>query len=153
MAIYTTDKEISYTCVTGEEGSEMVSVFIDGAANEAGDTTFKIKEEDGGITFITSKAMAKEIASTFSFASEDEEEAAALVKALNQIISLVAGRDLAVATNEFADRPAYRVGEMLLKIPEELIKASQSGDMKTLKQAQRKMESLTNLKKIADAIG
>lgn len=153
MAIYATEKDVSYTCSTGEEGSEMVSVFIDGAANEAGDTTFKIKEEDGGVTFITTKAMAKEIASTFAFASEDEEEAAVLAKSLNQIISLVAGRDLAIQTNDFADNPDSRIGEIITLAASEMVKASQSGDMKALKQVQRKMESLTSLRTIAKALG
>lgn len=153
MAIYTKNADTSYTCATGKEGSDTVSVFIDAAANTAGDTTFNIKEEDGGVTFTTSKAMAKEIASTFAFAAEDEEEAEALAKALNQIISLVAGKELAVKTNDFADNPESRVGEIITLAAEEMVKASTSGDIKALKQVQRKMESLASLKLIAQAVG
>ena len=152
MAIYTTDTDTAYTSTTGQAGSKIVEVFIDAAA-KGSDTTFSIKEENGGVTFTTTKAMAKEIADTFSFAADDEEDDEELAKALNQVISLVAGRDLAIATNEYADNPKWRIGEVNTLAAMELVKASQAGDVKLIKQVTRKLESLASLQKIANAIG
>ena len=65
MAIYTTKADTGYTCGSGKEGSDIVSVFIDAAINDECDTTFEAKVADGGITITTTKTFAKEIASAF----------------------------------------------------------------------------------------
>lgn len=70
MVIYNSDKTTAYTCSTGQEGSDMVSVFIDKATNEVGDTTFEFKDEDGGLTITTTKAFALEISKAFAAAGE-----------------------------------------------------------------------------------
>ena len=152
MAIYTADTETAYTSVEGQEGSEIVSVFIDQAANESADTTFEAKFEDGGITITCSKALAKEIGSSFDFAATEGEADPALAKALNQLISLVAGREIALATNDEADRPTYRIGECLRLAAKEMADAAVAGDNKMIKQCQRKLESMTSLKLLADQI-
>ena len=152
MAIYTADTETAYTSVEGKEGSEIVSIFIDQAANDQADTTFEAKFEDGGITITCSKALAKEIGSSFDFAATDGEADPALAKALNQLISLVAGKEIAIATNDEAERPAYRIGECLLLAAKELAEAAATGDGKAMKQGQRKLESMSSLKLLADRI-
>ena len=65
MSIYRTTEDKTYTCGFSEEGSDVVSVFIDSAVNEDCDTTFEVKVADGGITITTTKTIAKEIASAF----------------------------------------------------------------------------------------
>lgn len=152
MTIYKIDKHTSYACSTGKEGDEMVSVFIDKAANEAGDTTYEVKEEEGGLTITTTKDMAHQIGVMFSSLSHTDEGDSALVKAMNQVISLVVGRDLAIKTNAFADNPADRVSELTTLAAQDLVKATQTGDIKTLKQAQRKLETLASLKIIAESL-
>ena len=158
MSIYAASKEIGYTCGMSDDGSEIVSVYIDQGLNDEANTTYEAKFADGGITIYTTKAFAREISDAFaSVASDSDEEGESemgedLAKALNQLIALVAGRDLALATNEFSDSPGWRIGEVNTLAAKELIKASQSGDMKALKQVQRKMESLASLKVIAEAL-
>ena len=71
MAIYTPDKETTYTTVEGQEGSEIVSVFIDQALNTDSETTFEAKFDSGGMTVTCSKALAKEIGSSFNHAASD----------------------------------------------------------------------------------
>lgn len=153
MAIYTADTETAYTCVEGTEGSEIVSVFIDQAANAEADTTFEAKFEDGGITITCSKALAKEISASFDFAATEGEADPALSAALNQLVSLIAGKAIAIATNDEAGRPAYRIGLCMELATKELADAAASGDTKALKQCQRKIESMTSLKALAAAIG
>ena len=65
MSIYKTKADTGYTCGSSEEGSNIVSVFIDSAVNEESDTTFEAKIADGGLTIVTTKDFAKEIASAF----------------------------------------------------------------------------------------
>lgn len=65
MSIYKAKADVGYTCGSSEEGSDIVSVFIDSAVNEEADTTFEAKVADGGITIVTTKSFAKEIASAF----------------------------------------------------------------------------------------
>lgn len=152
MAIYTADSETAYTSVEGKEGSEIVSIFIDQAANDEADTTFEAKFENGGITITCSKALAKEISSSFDFAATDGEADPAVAKALNQLISLVAGRDIAMSTNDESDRPAYRIGECLRLAAQEMSDAAVKSDTKAIKQCQRKLESMTSLKLLANQI-
>ena len=75
-----------------------------------------------------------------------------VLKALNQLTSLVAGRESAIATNHLDGDPEGRVTEITNLTAQELVKASTSGDTKALKQAQRKLESLTNLKTLATVL-
>ena len=75
-----------------------------------------------------------------------------VLKALNQLTSLVAGKDSAIATNHLAEDPAARLTEITTLTAQDLVKASTSGDVKALKQAQRKLESLTNLKTLATVL-
>ena len=75
-----------------------------------------------------------------------------VTKALNQLISLVAGRQAAVETNHLAERPDDRIREITTLVANELIAATTSGDVKALKQCQRKVESLTSLKTLATVL-
>ena len=74
------------------------------------------------------------------------------MEALNQLISLVSGREIAIATNDLANEPDYRLGECFLLATKELNKAALSNDMKALKQCQRKMESLNSLRVLSSLI-
>lgn len=163
MAIYTADKATTYTTSEGHEGSEIISVFIDQALNEDSETTFEAKFDSGGMTVTCSKALAKEIGASFDHAASDGEIVKAtplgssssdpkVAEALNQLISLVSGRDIAIATNDLADRPVYRIGECYLQATEELTRAAQANDTKAMKQCQRKMESMNSLKVLASLI-
>ena len=75
-----------------------------------------------------------------------------VLKALNQLTSLVAGREAAIATNHLAEDPEGRLNEVTNMTAQDLVKASTSGDIKALKQAQRKLESLTSLKTLATCL-
>ena len=75
-----------------------------------------------------------------------------VLKALNQLTSLVAGREMAVKTNDLIEHPDARIGELTTLTAHELVKATTSGDTKALKQAQRKLESLTSLKTLATVL-
>lgn len=72
--------------------------------------------------------------------------------ALDQLISLVAGREAAIRTNELAGDPVGRIREITNVISEELIASTQGGDIKAIKQCQRKVESLTSLKTLATCL-
>lgn len=72
--------------------------------------------------------------------------------ALDQLISLVAGREAAIRTNDFAGDPVMRIREVTNVLSEELLAATQGGDMKALKQCQRKVDSLTSLKTLATCL-
>ena len=73
-------------------------------------------------------------------------------EALDQLISLVAGREAAIRTNELAGDPVGRIREVTNVISEELVTSAQSGDTKAIKQCQRKVESLTSLKTLATCL-
>ena len=75
-----------------------------------------------------------------------------VLKALNQLTSLVAGREAAIATNDLDGDPEGRLNEVTNMTAQDLIKATTSGDTKALKQAQRKLESLTSLKTLATCL-
>jgi hypothetical protein len=72
--------------------------------------------------------------------------------ALDQLISLVAGREAAIRTNDLAGDPVGRIREVTNVISEELIGSTQSGDIKAIKQCQRKVTSLTSLKTLATCL-
>ena len=75
-----------------------------------------------------------------------------VLKSLNQLIALVAGRDGAVSTNHLADAPLERVSELLSKTSTDLSDAAISGNQKEMKQAQRKLESLSSLRVLATVL-
>ena len=77
---------------------------------------------------------------------------AEVLKALNQLISLIAGKSSAVSTNHLAEDPAARVSEITNLTAQDLIAATKSGDVKALKQAQRKLESLSSLQIISTTL-
>lgn len=68
-----------------------------------------------------------------------------VTKAINQLASVLAGRDLAVETNHLSDRPWMRVESMEARAMSDLTTAAQDGDTKALNQAQRKVQSLGSL--------
>ena len=72
--------------------------------------------------------------------------------ALDQLISLVAGREAAIKTNDLAGQPVERIREITNVIADELMSATQTGDMKALKQCERKVQSLTSLKTLATVL-
>ena len=72
--------------------------------------------------------------------------------ALDQLISLVAGREAAIKTNDLAGDPVGRIREITNVISNELVSSTQGGDIKAIKQCQRKVESLTSLKTIATCL-
>lgn len=73
-------------------------------------------------------------------------------EALDQLISLVAGREAAIRTNDLAGDPVGRIREVTNVISEELMTSTQSGDIKAIKQCQRKVTSLTSLKTLATCL-
>lgn len=69
-----------------------------------------------------------------------------VLRALNQLIALVVGRNGAIATNHLADAPLERIGELINIASRDLTEAVTTGDQQTTKQAQRKLESLGSLR-------
>ena len=74
------------------------------------------------------------------------------LKAFNQLISLVAGRELAIKTNDLADDPEARISHCIAGAAQEVTNGAMAGDQKVLKQGQRKLESLTSLKTLLEEI-
>lgn len=72
-----------------------------------------------------------------------------VTKALNQLASVLAGRELAVATNDLADQPIARIEAMIESAQADLMTAGQAGDTKLLGQSQRKLQSLISLLTLA----
>ena len=75
-----------------------------------------------------------------------------VLKALNQLISLVAGKEAATATNHLAEDPDARLNEITATAAQDLIKHTTSGDIRSLKQAQRKLESLASLRTLTTCL-
>ena len=75
-----------------------------------------------------------------------------VVNALNQLTSLVAGKESAIATNHLSGDPEDRVTEVITLTAHEMVKAASSGDTKALKQAQRKLDSLNSLKTLSTVL-
>lgn len=74
------------------------------------------------------------------------------LKAFNQLVSVLAGRDLAIKTNDLADDPEARITQCIAGAAQEVTNGAMSGDQKVLKQGQRKLESLSSLKALLDEI-
>lgn len=71
-------------------------------------------------------------------------------KALNQLASLVVGRDRAVATNHLESDPISRIRELKALVDDDFKQANQIGDTKNLKQVERTMASLQSLVVLAE---
>lgn len=70
-------------------------------------------------------------------------------QALNQLASVLAGRELAIATNNLSGEPYQRIQEMADVAGDELVRAVKDGDSRMTGQAQRKLQSLESLLRIA----
>ena len=70
-------------------------------------------------------------------------------KALNQLISVLAGRDIAIATNDLAGEPWARLHAAMDKVSDEINEALNSGNSKAMLQVQRKNQSLASLQILA----
>ena len=70
-------------------------------------------------------------------------------KALNQLISVLAGRDIAIATNDLAGEPWRRLHAVMDKVTDETTEALEGGNAKAMLQVQRKNQSLTSLQILA----
>jgi hypothetical protein len=71
-------------------------------------------------------------------------------RALNQLASLVVGRDRAVETNDLENDPIARVRKLKDLVDADFRQANEIGDTKTLKQIERTMASLQSLLVLAE---
>ena len=71
-------------------------------------------------------------------------------RALNQLASLVVGRDRAVETNDLESDPMARVRKLKELVDQDFRQANEIGDTKTLKQIERTMASLQSLLVLAE---
>ena len=71
-------------------------------------------------------------------------------RALNQLASLVVGRDRAVETNDLESDPIARVRKLKALVDADFRQANEIGDTKTLKQIERTMASLQSLLVLAE---
>lgn len=73
-------------------------------------------------------------------------------KALNQLASLLAGKDAAITTNALAHDPIARIEELLDMASLEMRRAAAAGDQTGVKGATRKAEALGSLRILADGL-
>jgi hypothetical protein len=71
-------------------------------------------------------------------------------RALNQLSSLVVGRDRAVETNDLEHDPIARIKKLKLLVDQDFRQANELGDTKRLKQVERSMASLQSLLTLAE---
>ena len=71
-------------------------------------------------------------------------------RALNQLSSLVVGRDRAVETNDLENDPIARIKKLKLLVDQDFRQANELGDTKRLKQVERSMASLQSLLTLAE---
>ena len=71
-------------------------------------------------------------------------------RALNQLASLVVGRDRAIETNDLESDPIARIKKLKLLVDQDFRQANELGDTKTLKQVERTMASLQSLLTLAE---
>jgi hypothetical protein len=71
-------------------------------------------------------------------------------RALNQLASLVVGRDRAIETNDLESDPIARIKKLKLLVDQDFRQANELGDPKTLKQVERTMASLQSLLTLAE---
>ena len=71
-------------------------------------------------------------------------------RALNQLSSLVVGRDRAIETNDLESDPIARIKKLKLLVDHDFRQANELGDTKRLKQVERSMASLQSLLTLAE---
>jgi hypothetical protein len=71
-------------------------------------------------------------------------------RALNQLASLVVGRERALQTNDLENDPIARVRRLKELVDQDFRQANEIGDMKSLKQIERTMASLQSLLVLAE---
>ena len=71
-------------------------------------------------------------------------------RALNQLASLVVGRERAVQSNDLEHDPIARIKKLKLLVDQDFRQANELGDTKTLKQVERTMASLQSLLTLAE---
>ena len=71
-------------------------------------------------------------------------------KALNQLASLVVGRDRSIETNDLENDPIQRIRKLKDLVDEDFRQSNELGDSKTLKQVERTMASLQSLLVLAE---
>jgi hypothetical protein len=71
-------------------------------------------------------------------------------RALNQLASLVVGRERAILTNDLENDPIARIKKLKMLLDEDFRAANQIGDSKSLKQIERSMASLQSLLVLAE---
>ena len=74
-------------------------------------------------------------------------------RALNQLASLVVGRERALQTNDLENDPIARIKKLKMLLDEDFRAANQIGDSKSLKQIERSMASLQSLLVLAELVG
>ena len=73
-------------------------------------------------------------------------------KALNQLVSVLAGGRTAKATNDLSETPLKRIEECLGVALWELNQAVMQGEIQAQKQSQRKIESLQSLRTLSESL-
>ena len=71
-------------------------------------------------------------------------------RALNQLSSLVVGRDRAVETNDLENDPIARIKKLKELVDADFRQANELGDTRTIKQVERTMASLQSLLTLAE---
>jgi hypothetical protein len=73
-------------------------------------------------------------------------------RALNQLASLVVGRERALQTNDLENDPIARIKKLKMLLDDDFRAANQIGDSKSLKQIERSMASLQSLLVLAELV-
>ena len=73
-------------------------------------------------------------------------------RALNQLASLVVGRERALQTNVLENEPIARIKKLKMLLDDDFRAANQIGDSKSLKQIERSMASLQSLLVLAELV-
>ena len=71
-------------------------------------------------------------------------------RALNQLASLVVGRERALESNNLENDPIARIKKLKLLVDQDFRQANELGDTKTIKQVERTMASLQSLLTLAE---
>ena len=71
-------------------------------------------------------------------------------RALNQLASLVVGRERALESNNLENDPIARIKKLKLLLDQDFRQANELGDTKMLKQVERTMASLQSLLTLAE---
>ena len=71
-------------------------------------------------------------------------------RALNQLASLIVGRERAILTNDLENNPIARIKKLKMLLDDDFRAANQIGDSKSLKQIERSMASLQSLLVLAE---